>query len=52
VQVPSVVEPSFTVIVPVAVEGVTDAVKMTAPLYVEGFVSELMAVTLEALFTT
>jgi hypothetical protein len=51
-QVPSVVEPSLTVIVPVPALGVTDAVKMTEPLYVDGLVSELMAVTLEALFTT
>ena len=43
VPVPSVVLPSMNVIVPVAAEGVTEAVNVTGALKGEGFADEVSA---------
>jgi len=51
VPVPSVVLPSLKVTVPVAVDGVTVAVKVTEEPYVDGFAEEVR-VTVEAALLT
>jgi hypothetical protein len=49
--VPSVVLPSVNVTVPVAVGGVTVAVKVTEELYVDGFADGVNVVVVLARFT-
>jgi hypothetical protein len=49
--VPNVVLPSTNVTVPVAVDGVTVAVKVTEEPYVDGFADEASATVVFALFT-
>jgi hypothetical protein len=51
VTVLSVVLPSTNVTVPVAVLGVTVAVNVTEAPYVDGFVDEVTAIVVPALFT-
>jgi hypothetical protein len=51
VPVPSVVLPSLKVTVPVAVDGVTVAVKVSDAPYVDGFADEVTAVVVFALLT-
>jgi hypothetical protein len=51
VPVPRVVLPSLNVTVPVAVDGVTVAVKVTEEAYVDGFADEASAIVVLTLLT-
>jgi hypothetical protein len=52
VPVPRVVDPSLNVTVPVALEGVTVAVRVTAAANVDGFGAEVIVVVVDIWFTT